>query len=86
MAKGKEPRSLSDMAAEAAGDGVACPDCGCRDWRTYRTIRGNRATFRYKACRHCGKKVYTTSQTAERIVREVKPPEDDDDGILALIG
>lgn len=58
-------------ALEVAGGAIVCPQCNCRDFRTYKTIQGVAATFRYKACRHCGHKVLTTSQTNERMVRDV---------------
>ena len=58
------------MAADAAtsADGsIVCPNCGCADFRAYRTD-GN---FRYKACRNCGRKVLTVTKSSERIVRDV---------------
>ena len=68
----KPARSLAEMARDALGTGrVACPKCGCEDFRTYRTTQGQSATFRYKSCRHCGHRVLTTAQTSERIVRDV---------------
>jgi len=77
--KRKEPMTLAEMAARAAGaTGIACPKCECRDFRTYKTIQGRAVTFRYKACRHCGHKVLTTSQTSERVVRDVEPDAEPD--------
>lgn len=79
-----EPLTLEEMAARAAAKSaslyrLACPRCGCSDFRTYKTIRGQSATFRYKACRHCGHKLLTT-QPAERAIRdvgaEVEQPKD----------
>jgi DNA-directed RNA polymerase subunit RPC12/RpoP len=71
--------TLAEMAARAAGaTGIACPKCECRDFRTYKTIQGRAVTFRYKACRHCGHKVLTTSQTSERVVRDVEPDAEPD--------
>jgi DNA-directed RNA polymerase subunit RPC12/RpoP len=70
--KRKEPMTLAEMSARAAGaTGIACPKCECRDFRTYKTIQGRAVTFRYKACRHCGHKLLTTSQTSERVVRDI---------------
>jgi predicted nucleic-acid-binding Zn-ribbon protein len=71
--------TLAEMAALASGvKGVACPKCGCQDFRTYKTIQGAEVTFRYKSCRHCGHRVLTTSQTSERVVRDVDCHSDGD--------
>ena len=71
--------TLAEMAARAAGStGIACPKCNCQDFRTYKTIQGRAVTFRYKACRHCGHKVLTTSQTSERVVRDIEPDAEPD--------
>lgn len=76
--KRKESMTLAEMAAIAAGGtGIACPKCECRDFRTYKTIQGRSVTFRYKSCRHCGHKLLTTSQTSERVIRDI----DQDDEI-----
>jgi DNA-directed RNA polymerase subunit RPC12/RpoP len=76
--KRKEPMTLAEMAARAASttSGIACPKCNCRDFRTYKTTRGVTSVFRYKACRHCGHKVLTTSQTSERVIRDIEQAED----------
>lgn len=68
--------SLAEMAARAAGTGgrLVCPKCGCADFRTYKTIPGHVATFRYKLCRHCGHRMLTTQQP-EQMVRDVESPE-----------
>jgi transcriptional regulator NrdR family protein len=77
--KRKEPMTLAEMAARAAGvRGVECPKCACRDFRTYKTIQGAAVVFRYKACRHCGHKLLTTSQTSERVIRDIERPGDDE--------
>jgi len=78
----KEPKSLQEMAAEAAapkGGKLECPKCGCHHFETYKTIQGQSAKFRYKACRHCGHKVLTSTHSSERIVRDISPPETDAD-------
>lgn len=70
--------TLAEMAARAAGvGGVACPRCECRDFRTYKTIQGAAVVFRYKSCRHCGHKILTTSQTNERVIRDVETETED---------
>lgn len=70
-----ERKKLGDLQAEAmTGDGIQCPQCHCRDFRTYRTAQGLTCVVRYKLCRHCGHKVITsTEKPAERIIRDVKP-------------
>lgn len=75
--KRKEPMTLAEMAAQAAGvRGVECPRCQCRDFRTYKTIQGSAVVFRYKSCRHCGHKILTTSQTSERVIREIETEQE----------
>ena len=70
--KGKPQLTLAEMAARAARTNgrLVCPKCNCTDFRTYGTIPGVASTFRYKQCRHCGKKLYTMQQP-EQIVRSV---------------
>jgi Zn ribbon nucleic-acid-binding protein len=76
----KQPKSLQEMATEAAtAGGIVCPKCNCADFRIYRSTKGVTARFQYKACRHCGHKILTTSQTIERIVRDVASHDADDD-------
>jgi DNA-directed RNA polymerase subunit RPC12/RpoP len=89
----KERKSLEQMAAESAiesDSGITCPKCSCKDFRVYRSSKGQSARFLYKACRHCGHRVLTTSQTTERIIRDVAPHSSgDDDGeplLLSLLG
>ena len=80
--KGKPRMTLAEMAAQSAKTGgrLVCPRCNCRDFRTYKTTQGYSATFRYKACRHCGHKLFTMQQP-EQLVREIESidanPEDD---------
>lgn len=77
--KRKEPMTLAEMAAMSAGiRGIACPKCECRDFRVYKTIQGSAVVFRYKACRHCGHKILTTSQTSERVIRDIEADSDDE--------
>lgn len=77
--KAKPQMSLAEMAAKAAGTSgrLVCPKCGCHDFRTYGTIPGVASTFRYKQCRHCGKKLYTMQQP-EQIVRSVDDETDEE--------
>lgn len=69
----ESPRmSLADMATKAESQTrLTCSGCGCHDFRTYKTIPGHLDTFRYKQCRHCGKKILT-AQSPERAVRDVE--------------
>lgn len=72
-------RSLAEMARDALGSGrVCCPKCACEHLDVYRTTQGQSSTFRYKACRNCGHRILTTTQTAERIVRDVSVDESSD--------
>jgi predicted nucleic-acid-binding Zn-ribbon protein len=71
--------TLTELAAQSGPmtDGrLTCPNCGCRDFKTYGTVPGVAVTFRYKRCRHCGKKQYT-EQPPERIIRSI---DDETDG------
>ncbi len=53
-------QTLAEMAREtqrleaAAQNGIACPKCGCRDWRVASTRRDEGAIRRYRVCRYCG--------------------------------
>ena len=79
--KQKPQMTLAEMAAKAAGTGrLVCPKCGCPDFKTYKTSQGVAATFRYKACRHCGHKLFTMQQ-AEQAIRSIEnePTADVDD-------
>lgn len=71
--KGKPPLTLGEMAARAAvvAGRLACPRCGCADFRTYKTQDGHIQKFRYKLCRHCGHKM-VTRQEPEQWVRDVE--------------
>lgn len=75
----KAPKTLQEMAADAAvvNRRLECPKCGCKHFQTYKTIQGQAVKFRYKACRHCGHKVLTSTESTERIVREIAPSVDE---------
>lgn len=81
-----ERKSLQQLAAEAnqGGGGIECPGCGCKDFRTYGTIPGKEATFRYKSCRHCGRKILTTTVQKERIIRDVNESDSETGIVLRL--
>jgi hypothetical protein len=79
----EKPRlTLAEMAARSSGTGgrLVCPECNCRDFRTYRTSQGVAATFRYKQCRHCGHKLLT-QQPPEQLIRSVETAVDDEEEI-----
>lgn len=85
MRKSGEPRSLSRMATEAAEDesgGIQCPKCHCRDFKAYRTSRyeATSVTFRYKRCRHCGHRVLTSTESREKIIRDIDSQDDQPSG------
>ena len=84
----KPAKTLGEMKADSVsnGNGIECPTCGCRDFRTYGTDPKNTATFRYKQCRHCGHRIVTaTPHSRERIVRDVNQRADGD-GIIQMLG
>jgi DNA-directed RNA polymerase subunit RPC12/RpoP len=54
----KEPICLSDLQNKD-GKGLACRDCGCRDFRTPHTRRMSNGILRERACRKCGKVILT---------------------------
>lgn len=78
--KGKVPMTLAEMAARSSTTAgrLVCSKCGCGDFRTYKTIQGHVQTFRYKICRHCNQKMFTT-QEPEKALRDIEA--DDVDGI-----
>ena len=56
----KEPIRLSNLQNQGSdGKGLACRDCGCRDFRTPHTRRMRDGIMRERACRHCGKVILT---------------------------
>jgi predicted nucleic-acid-binding Zn-ribbon protein len=64
--------TLAEMASRATGGRLECPKCGCRDFRTDKTVRGHVSTFRRRVCRNCGKAIETV-QAPEQFVREIEP-------------
>ena len=70
--KGKPQMTLAEMAARSVGSRLECPKCGCRDFRTDKTVRGHVSTFRRKVCRNCGRAIETV-QAPEQFVREIEP-------------
>jgi len=60
-----KPRKTLDEMAEAGEPlGIACRDCGCRDWRVNYTRQGNGEVKRQKICRHCGRRMMTREREA----------------------
>ena len=84
----KPSRSLREMAAESNSDGLKCPNCGCQNFKTYGGSKGTNVVVRYKACRHCGKRILTSTESRERIIRDVNPhdKDDGDEGDLLKFG
>jgi len=90
----KERKTLEEMSSDAAlqnaSDGIKCPKCECRDFRTYGGSNGTTSRFRYKECRHCLHRVLTASKTTERIIRDVSFSVDDDEcggeSVLRMLG
>ena len=51
-----EPLRLSELRQQTASSGgLACPACGCCDWRVRNTERLAGQIRRYRVCRHCGR-------------------------------
>lgn len=75
--------TLAEMAAQSAKTSgrLICPRCECTDFRTYKTSQGQAVTFRYKACCHCGHKVFTM-QPPEQVLRDVETDAEDEEGLL----
>ncbi len=49
--------------AEPPADvGIACPRCGCRDFRVIYTRPRERRLERRRECRHCGRRITTYEQ------------------------
>ena len=76
---GKEPRTLSEMASDAVGTGLLCPKCQCQNFKVYGSAPGKAVVFRYKQCRNCGHRILTSTESKERIVRDVSPHDSLDD-------
>ena len=53
MSEDKKPIKLSALQY-GSKTGLACPKCGCRDFRTVKTWRIIGAVRRARVCRHCG--------------------------------
>ena len=63
-------RPTLDELRTPIGNGIACPECGCRDLVAYKTLQRSQSTTRYRRCRNCDHAV-TTRQSLEEIVRDV---------------
>lgn len=86
----REPKTMAELAAEAAArntqsGSVACPKCGCCDFKVYGKIDYQSQIVRYEQCRHCGKKIIT-KQPKRQFLRDVEPYKDEDStgGIVSL--
>lgn len=56
MTQERKPIVLSVLREEKLTEelGIACPKCGCRDWRVRNTQPTTDSIRRYRVCRHCG--------------------------------
>jgi DNA-directed RNA polymerase subunit RPC12/RpoP len=56
MSDERNPIVLSALREEKLVDerGIACPKCGCRDWRVRNTVPQADSIHRYRLCRNCG--------------------------------
>ncbi|HPY76665.1 MAG TPA: ogr/Delta-like zinc finger family protein [Anaerohalosphaeraceae bacterium] len=43
--------------------GIACPKCGCKDWKVTDTrVFSHNKIRRYRQCRNCGRKIRTVEK------------------------
>lgn len=56
---GRKTIILSELQKQEREGGLACPDCGCKDFRAANTVRIAGGIRRYKVCRHCGRRIRT---------------------------
>ena len=65
LVKPEDRPSLSELAG-ARTQGLACPECGCLDFRVATTWRNRDGTIRrQRKCRHCGYGVNTSERVEE---------------------
>ena len=86
----RQSRTLQEMALGTNKTaGLRCPKCNCQNFETYKTQSQSASVVRYKACRNCGHRILTSTQSVERIVRDVDARDSDyDDGdseVLSLV-
>ncbi len=60
--KPEQRPTAQNLAATRPQGGLECPQCGCRDFRTRKTIRGDGVIQRRRECRHCGHRLTTIEQ------------------------
>jgi len=60
--------------------GMQCPACNCRDFRTLKTEKRAGYVKRYKACRHCDRRVITQEMIAGADVGPAPAEDERGDG------
>jgi transcriptional regulator NrdR family protein len=70
----KERKTLREMADDSGWNG-RCENCGHDMFWVYGTDPCGNATFRYKECRKCGRRIVTKTTSTERVIRVVKESE-----------
>lgn len=88
MKKSREAtqEDLDGMRGVSAGAGLACRDCGCRDFYTLRTDKAEGKIERRRACRNCGWRCITSEIVTATVSRRLLPAalsvEDDPEDFL----
>lgn len=58
---GKNKRKVyGSLDADAAADGIPCPDCACRHSYVVRTVKIGAVVRRTRRCRNCQRVFFTT--------------------------
>lgn len=80
---------MAEMAAEAAArsmqsGSVACPRCGCCDFKVYGKLDYQSQIVRYERCRNCHHKIIT-KQPKREFLRDVDPYKNDEDSTDRIV-
>lgn len=66
MVRPEDRKTCEELACNAnSGRGIACPNCGCSDFRiphTWHVLTPGVFAKRQRLCRHCGEVVYNTKE------------------------
>lgn len=68
-AEDRPDMSYSKIRAKQNRQGIACPDCGCRDLRVVKTSQVADYVKRWRRCRHCGYGPIVTIESGPRTPR-----------------
>lgn len=56
-------------------NGIECPNCGCRDWRTTHVYQLPDMIKRRRQCRHCPRKIVTFELRLLRVAQSETSPQ-----------